>query len=150
MKILSMPAGAPAPTGRLDIYKDGTQYLSLDNNYTASDPTTPVTFESDHIAVVNGASNVCICGTTLPIDLTNYAAVHVIYKLNSGDLAPTIYINNAKTTTNYVTRGATGTSNTYVEATLDISAITGDNYVFFATDHFNTNSDIKEIWLTEQ
>lgn len=145
--------GAPADDKKLTIYKDGVQYLSMESpgGYTyPGDAVTAASFLSDRISVVNGSNNVCIAGTVLPIDITDYAAVHIISKHNVGAVGLSVYVNDNKTTTGYNTRVNTGTDGTYHETVLNISSFTGNKYIFIATDQYSMNEDVKEIWLSKE
>ena len=143
--------GGTSDDNILKIYEDGTQYMSLESpgSYTAGEPTTPATFLSDHISVVNGSNNVCITGIVIPIDVTDYAAVHVISKHNSGGYGVSVYLNGNKASAGYDTRTTCGTANTYHETVLNITSFSGNKYIFILTDGYNTNDDIKEIWLSK-
>lgn len=144
--------GTPSNTDKLVIYKNGEQFRSLESpgSYTyPGDSVIGATFLSDHISIVSGNNNVSIVGIVVPIDVTDYSAIHIVSRTNLGAVGLTLYVNNSKSTANYLTRTNTGTNNNYHETVLDISSLSGNKYIFVATDQYNMDGDVKEIWLTK-
>ena len=136
------------------LYKNGVQNVSFESPggyYYPGETNTPATFLSDHISIINGANNVVFVGTVAKIDFTDYTAVHVISRRNSGNSTGcSLRTSTSKNVQYYTTRTFITNSGTdYSEFVLDVSGITGEQYLEIDTNSYSMDVDVKEIWLSK-
>lgn len=152
MKILSLPKGQDV--NKLMIYKDGTQYISLESpgSYFATGETiVPATFTSNKISMVGSNSTSVTVGTVTSIDVTDYVAIHIKCKRNSGlNIGCFLAIGSTKNITNFDARVTCVNATTDLsEYVLDISSLTGNKYVYIAESAYNMDVEITELWLSK-
>ncbi len=136
------------------MYKNGVQNVSFESPggyYYPGETNTPATFLSDHISIANGSNNVVYVGTVAKVDFTDYVAVHVISRRNSGNIGGCrIRTSTSKNMQNWTASAVIVNSGTdYSEFVLDVSGITGLQYIAIETNSYNMDVDVKEIWLSK-
>ena len=136
------------------MYKNGEQKVSWESpgSYYATGYTnTPMSFLSDRISAVvgGGSSLVCLAGTVAKVDFTNYVALHVKARRNSGTNGGVLRVLNSKNDSDRVAETQILTSGSdYAEYVLNVSSISGEKYIELNVFQ-NMNADISEVWLTK-
>lgn len=142
MKILSMPAGQAS---QLKIYDNGIWNVGYENPGTYKYyGNTPGGYTLQANKLECSVSGQKMIGTLNGIDLTNYTTLHVVAKATAG--GGSFGVGLSKDVSGFAVYEVINTIGVTVDYACDVSALTGNYYVFISTGN-NSANEIYEIYL---